>query len=263
MLHLNDTMKYFAESEIYYFDLFEASLGAHSHDKRRKTAPGVSGLVIPLKGSALFSLDGEPYSLEKGRMLHAGPSMRIDILTEEQSFSYVVLHYKNTMNHELGNTHGSFDIGENHTIDYLVQQIMSYDEIPGPLMQIKCRSLFLQIVENMLVSAKMQSLSNHVDHAIHYMRDHFHQPITIVNIADKVGCDRRKLAYLFDKQVGLSPIQFLTELRLKQAQKLLRTTDMSIKTIAEVVGYQEAFYFCRVFKKQYKMTPSEYRQLNI
>lgn len=263
MLQLNEVMKYFAESEFYYFDLFEATLGAHSHDKKRKTASGVSGLIIPLKGNAIFSLNEEAYPLQKGKLLHAGPSMRIDIVTEEEAFSYAVLHYKNALNHELGNEHYSFDVGENHTIDYLVQQIMDYDEIPGPLMQIKCRSLFLQIVEQILASAKMQSLSNQVDQAIQYMRENFHQPITIVNVADTVGCERRKLAYLFDKQIGLSPIQFLTELRLKHAQKLLRTTDMSVKSIAEVVGYQESFYFCRVFKKQYEQTPTEYRQISI
>lgn len=260
MLQLNDILKYFADSELYYNDLLLASLQPNVVDTNRKTAKMENGIVIPIRGTADFGLNGESYPLKKGMILHAGKSMELNVLAKNEVFEYIVLHYQGRDGLALSNEAFCFPIGENHEIDYLVQQLISNDEIPGSLNRIKCRSLFLQIVERILISAKMQSINNHVDQAIQYMRENYHQPISIGDVADSVQCERRKLAYLFDKQIGLSPIQFLTELRLKHAQKLLRTTTIPVKAIAELVGYQDSFYFCRVFKKLHEMTPTMYRQ---
>lgn len=43
-------------------------------------------------------------------------------------------------------------------------------------------------------------------------------------IAEEIGCNRRRLAYYFDKEVGMSPIQFLTEMRLKHSKHIFCTT---------------------------------------
>ena len=112
----------------------------------------------------------------------------------------------------------------------------------------------------LLICAKMKTTSNVVDHAISFMTQNYAEPIAIAEIAEEVGCDRRRLAYLFDKQVGMSPIQFLTEIRLKHSKDILRTTTMPVKEIAELVGYQDSFYFCRVFTKQYQSTPTKPRK---
>lgn len=257
---LKEIMNYFSESEVYYINLFMTSLPPNVRDTNRATLPLSNGIVIAIKGSALFGLDGQFFELKKGRVLYAGPSMDLDIITTNEAVEYVVIHYK-TLN-EVSNSLLPFstDVGESSELDYLVQQILTADEIPGPLMKVKCRSLFLQIIEILLVNAKLQTINNHVEQAIQYMRNNYHLPITINNVSESVQCKRRKLAYLFDKQIGMSPIQFLTELRLKHAQKLLRTTTIPVKTIAELVGYQDSFYFCRVFKKQYDLTPTTYRQ---
>ena len=225
-IQTNDLIKYFATTTIQYEDLFVTSLGVNAHDHSRNTAPLLNGIVITLSGSADFSLNGEVYALHKGVILHAGPNME----------------------------------GQHHKMDYLIQQLIHFEKIPGDMNKLKCKSLFLQLIEFIVICAKMQTSNNVVDQAITFMTEHYTSSISITDIAEEVGCDRRRLAYLFDKQIGMSPIQFLTEYRLKHAKELLRTTSIPIKDIADLVGYQDAFYFCRVFKKQYEQTPTNFRK---
>lgn len=261
-IQTNDLIKYFANTTIQYEDLFVTNLGVNVHDHSRNTAPLLNGLVITLSGSADFSLNGEVYALHKGVILHAGPNMEIDILvTSQEPWHYAVIHYK-SMNNTQSIKTGHFEIvtGQHHKMDYLIQQLIHFEKIPGDMNKLKCKSLFLQLIEFIVICAKMQTSNNVVDQAITFMTEHYTSSISITDIAEEVGCDRRRLAYLFDKQIGMSPIQFLTEYRLKHAKELLRTTSIPIKDIADLVGYQDAFYFCRVFKKQYEQTPTNFRK---
>lgn len=261
-IQTNDLIKYFANTTIQYVDLFETSLGPNVHDHNRNTAPRVNGLVITLSGSANFSLNGEVYALHKGVVLHAGSNMTIDIVvTSHEPWQYTVIHYE-VMNSPflLEIDHFEIETGQHHKMDYFVQQLIHFEKIPGDLNRLKCKSLFLQLIEFIVFCAKMQTSNNVVDQAITFMTEHYTLPISISEIAEEVRCDRRRLAYLFDKQTGMSPIQFLTEIRLKQSKELLRTTSIPIKEIAELIGYQDAFYFCRVFKKQYHQTPTNFRK---
>lgn len=259
---INELIKYFANATFQFTDLFVTSLNPHMQDNNRFTASHYNGLVMTLSGSANFSLNGECYALRKGFTLHAGPNMEIAIeVTSDEQWHYAVLHYEVVAGAvSLKNDHFGIDSGENHKIDYFVQQLIETDKIPGDLNKLKCKSIFIHLVEMLLICAKMKTTSNVVDHAMSFMSENYAEPIAIAEIAEEVGCDRRRLAYLFDKQVGMSPIQFLTEIRLKHAKDLLRTTTMPVKEIADLVGYQDSFYFCRVFKKQYQLTPTEYRK---
>lgn len=216
-IQTNDLIKFFANSAIQYADLFVTSLAPNVHDTNRNTAPCLNGIVITLSGSANFSLNGEVYTIHKGVILHAGPNMAIDIkVTSKEPWHYTVLHYE-MLNRPCSMDIGHFEIvtGHHHKLDYLVHQLIHFEKIPGDMNRLKCKSLFLQLVEFIVICAKMQTSNNVVDQAITFITEHYNLPITIAEIAEEVGCDRRRFAYLFDKQIGMSPIQFLTEIRLK------------------------------------------------
>lgn len=261
MLPINEMIKYFAQSTVQFTDLFVTSLAPGVIDGKRRTAPIVCGFVVTLSGSAVFSLNGEKYELNKNAILHAGPSMQLEMEAKNDlPWEYAVIHYRH-MEGELPyhNQHFLIEIGDNHKVDYFVQQLIYHEALPDDLMRLKCRLLFQQFVETILVCAKVHTSNNTVDQALTYLTEHYMEPLTIAEVAEQVGCERRRLSYLFEKQVGMSPIKYLTEIRLKHAIKLLRTTDMPIYKIAEHVGYPDSFYFCRLFKKHYAMSPTQFR----
>lgn len=263
-ISINDTIKYFTQSSIQFTDLFTTALPANTVDGNRFTAPYCNGLVFTLSGQATFSLNGVEFELNKQTALHAGPSMLINITTPPNtSWEYIVIHFNTYKNvPSLANEPFTLELGDNNKVSYFIQQLMQYNKLPGDLMHFKCQLYFMQLIDTILVGAKMQNANNFVDHALSIMIENYYRPLSINEIAETIGCERRKLSYLFEKQTGMTPIQYLTEYRLKQAKNLLRSTQLPIGEIAQLVGYSDIYYFCRVFKKNYAMTPTQYRRLS-
>jgi AraC-like DNA-binding protein len=81
-------------------------------------------------------------------------------------------------------------------------------------------------------------------------------------IARQFGLSAPQLSIRFHAAYGMSPIQFATSVRLTKAGKQLVETDDTIEAIAERCGYQNAFYFSRVFSKHMKISPSLFRRAN-
>jgi len=64
----------------------------------------------------------------------------------------------------------------------------------------------------------------------------------------------------FRKWSGYSPVEYRNRLRLSNAESLLRCTDMQIKEISETIGFDDPFYFCRLFSEVYGISPKHYRK---
>ena len=88
---------------------------------------------------------------------------------------------------------------------------------------------------------------------------HYDKPLTLTDLASIACVSEEHLRRLCKKQLGRSPMQHLTFLRMRRASEMLSTTDEKIETIAHAVGYSSAFHFSNVFVKWVGCRPSEYR----
>ncbi|MFD1955471.1 AraC family transcriptional regulator [Paenibacillus thailandensis] len=89
---------------------------------------------------------------------------------------------------------------------------------------------------------------------------HYNDGIAIEQVAQYVGVDRTHFSKQFRKTFGLSPVQYIQSLKMKEAKLLLLQTDYKISEIAQSVGYPDVFSFSRAFKKLAGMSPNRYRQ---
>lgn len=64
----------------------------------------------------------------------------------------------------------------------------------------------------------------------------------------------------FKSQTGRTFVEYLNQIRLQTAAELLRSTDLTVSNIASQVGISDTPYFCRLFKKNFGFTPSEFRK---
>ena len=85
--------------------------------------------------------------------------------------------------------------------------------------------------------------------------------ISVTDIAEYVGFSRSYFTSMFKKQVGISPQEYLIQHRLKKSCELMEITDLSIKEIAERVGYEDQLNFSRAFHSAFGVSPSGYREL--
>lgn len=124
---------------------------------------------------------------------------------------------------------------------------------------------YLKDVFKMLLKKCQENKENQntrpIRNAQAYIEENYIQPITLEEIAKYVGLNEAYLSSIFKKQVGKSLIDYLTYVRIQHAKELLIDRDKSINEIAENVGFNDAKYFTKRFKKFTGISPNEYRKL--
>lgn len=259
---------YYANATIIFTDLFKTQLDYGTVDKGRHTAPNTYGLVIPFRGRANFTFKGSTYKMHPKMIVHAGSAMDIIIEpTSREPWEYAVVHYaipeSEKQEFPYANEHFAIPIADNMKIIELVLQLEKHFTTPGNTSKLQAKVLFMQLIEEIIRSAKKQMQYNRADQitdAVNYINAHYTDIASVSELADQFGIERRRFAYLFAQSTGMSPVQYITEIRLKTACQLLATTNDPISRIAEHVGYPDNFYFSRLFKKHTGMAPSAYRQ---
>lgn len=98
-----------------------------------------------------------------------------------------------------------------------------------------------------------------VEKTMDYIRANYASDISLEMCADFVGTSPYTLSKYFKQMTGINFIDYVTELRIEKAKRLLRETNLKINDIAVEVGYQQR-YFNRIFKKQVGLTPGQFRQ---
>lgn len=109
-------------------------------------------------------------------------------------------------------------------------------------------------------SAHSHSTSTLVKRAVAYIQQHFARDLSRQEIAGAVGISQNYLSRIFQHELGISPWEYLSRYRIKQAQDLLRDTEDSITDVAAQVGFEDPAYFSRVFRKQIGHSPQHYRE---
>lgn len=92
-----------------------------------------------------------------------------------------------------------------------------------------------------------------------WLAQHYADAIVLSEVAAKFGLSSRSLVRRFKLATGLSPVQYLQELRLDAASRLLVQTRRSIEDITHAVGYRDVSSFIRLFKRRTHYSPSSYR----
>jgi AraC-type DNA-binding domain-containing proteins len=105
--------------------------------------------------------------------------------------------------------------------------------------------------------------ADYAELAKEYIANNYWQTtITVSDIASAVRIERSYLFRLFKDATGLSVSAYLASYRIRRACELLRTSGLTVKSVAYSVGYQDQLHFSRVFKKATSHTPTEYAMLH-
>lgn len=85
------------------------------------------------------------------------------------------------------------------------------------------------------------------------------EPVMIREFLERSGLTYAHQCRVFRKYYGISPLQYVTELRMTRAKILLRDTNHPVADIARLLGYDNLSYFCRLFRKSSGYSPSDFR----
>ncbi len=99
--------------------------------------------------------------------------------------------------------------------------------------------------------------------ALDFMQLHFLENPSLTALAHKAGLAPNYFHRRFRALFGATPFNYMLAQRLNRARHLLASTPLSIKEIANAVGYEDSSYFSRVFTAQMQISPSDYRATNL
>ncbi|MBQ8305319.1 MAG: response regulator [Blautia sp.] len=111
-----------------------------------------------------------------------------------------------------------------------------------------------------LVQAENEDEHRGVQMAKDYIQEHYTEQISIADIASYCSYNPSYLSTIFKQHEGIPPLDYLTNVRIRQARLLLACHDFSIGDVATMVGFQSISYFNRTFKKIVGQTPGDYRR---
>lgn len=99
-----------------------------------------------------------------------------------------------------------------------------------------------------------------VRNCIAYINDRISEKISLDNVSDYLGVNKSYLSSIFNKDMGISIVDYIHDKRISNACYLLANTDFSISEVADYIGYFDTSYFIRIFKTLVKVTPLKYRE---
>lgn len=267
IVDLNELARQFAAGALTVHGVYITQLQPghyHGHTKLRPTP--YAGFVFALRGQAVFEFDGTPYELSPGLIVHGAKNMALKLAVGPTEFEYALIHYALEMppGEPAGyaGTHYTLDTGENPHIAELLRLLHAAMTTPGHLQAVRAKELFYGTVYEMIGSARSRlnvENRNTIEHALAYIHDHYMEPLNLKKLAGLSGMDVKKFAYSFHKYVGIFPIDYVIQHRMSRARQLLATSRSTVSDIAESVGYADAHYFSRLFKKHAGCSPSEFR----
>jgi len=100
-------------------------------------------------------------------------------------------------------------------------------------------------------------------HCRRYIDEHFSTVCSPVDVADVHGINVRYLSRLFKRFGNITPHEYIMRLKLNKAARLLLTSHLSVKQVAQRVGFEDPYHFSRNFKKFHGLAPRHYRDTHL
>jgi len=100
--------------------------------------------------------------------------------------------------------------------------------------------------------------NKHLVKAIDYIKSNLPDPLSLKSVADNIYLNRFYLSHLFRTELMMTFSDYLNKVRMEEAARLIRSHGLKIQEIADAVGFRDANYFTKVFKKYYHITPKKY-----
>lgn len=229
-----------------------------------------------MSGTGFYSVEGVTYPLSQGQMFLIRPGVPTVYCADlNDPWSYMWIGFKglraDAILKQCGFTRNRLVLPSPDN-DELLQ---CFDELFDHVVQDYAGSLFreaaLMKLMALLVSTRQELLkqegiqdhylgkNQHLDAAIEYINTHYMKEINVSDIAKHVGISHGYLNRIFNERANMTIQNYLLEFRMYKAANLLVGTNLSVKEIADKVGYTNQMIFSKAFKRQFGLSPKNYR----
>lgn len=223
-----------------------------------------------LGGKGVFICNNKTYPLGFGSLTVFGPQTPHQFKTDPSDpmeHIFLVFTGKQAAGllnlNRLGSRH-CIQVSNPPFIAALMEHILHVGLEKPPYAQDLCQSylesLLLEQIESPAETEQNDRALASFQKCKHHLEQHFAAISSPAQLAEECHLDIRYIARLFRRYKQIRPHDYLMQLKMNKAASLLLTTHLSIKHIAQMTGIEDPYHFSRVFKKVFRVAPSEYRQ---
>lgn len=246
---------------------------AQYHYRERKEGCNQNILIYCIKGEGFVSIRDQKYKIQKNSLLiipkglpHAYGSSIND------PWDIYWVHFKGNLDYcylQSKETITSVDISSDKTpmltnmFDSTIDALLSGYTINNIIYACQCFNYFMSSVFYMPYNRyeHIDKHSKYIENSINFMKKNMQHSLSLEALAAFNNLSKSQITEIFKMKTNYSPINFFIRLKIQSACNKLDLTDFSISEIALQLGYDDQYYFSRIFKKVMGMCPSEYRKI--
>ncbi len=232
-------------------------------------------LFYVVDGKGEFNIQGQRFPVKPNDFVIINPQVEhTELSSPDEPLEYIVLginglSFSNlTPVSEGGHPFSFFNLRDeqkdilrylNAMVQEATSQSMSYELVCHNLLEI----LLIKILRHQhfdLEVGKQSKATKDISFIKHYLETYYHESIQLEDLASMTHLSRFYISHSFKKEIGMSPMEYLIDIRIKESKILLRTTNYSISQVADIVGFTTPTYFSKQFRKSTGISPTDYRE---
>ena len=213
-------------------------------------------------GRAIYHFRGSSYLAEPGDVIYLGRGTSYDITVLEPDYRFCFADFLFACDNNRYN-----EVFKGEGLKKLENVFIKFHALwtAGNFSdKIYCKSLLYRIYSDIVRENALQYIPSakkaRIDLALEEIRNNYTNPeLSVEKLCSDCSMSEVHFRRLFFQIYHTSPIKFIISLRINKAKDLLSNTDMRIQCISDQCGFNNPYYFSKVFKQQVGLTPSDYR----
>ena len=113
---------------------------------------------------------------------------------------------------------------------------------------------------NLVLTKSMAGIPKVIKEVVQHIDFHYADALTLSSLSERFNISEQYLSKLFHRELHMTLTEYIRSVRLKKAKQLLKSSSLQLEDIAQLVGYDNANYFIRIFKNAYNTTPKQFQK---
>mgnify|MGYP003577207643 FL=1 len=153
------------------------------------------------------------------------------------------------------------------TINKLIKECMSTSVTKDIFADLTLKELLIRIIQTQTVKSldqgKFLENNNPIKEVTEYIKENLKENMSLKTLSEKACMSTTSFYRFFKRELGMSPIEYILNEKIKCAKNLLRNPTLQINEVCYLAGFEDANYFIRLFKKHEGITPKQYQLLYV
>lgn len=264
-----DSMKlYYAKSPLLSSDLYPMQYGEQQCDKGYAFGPAVRNFYLihyVYGGKGELHINQKTYKIHAGQYFIIYPKQTAYYKADEKDpWFYRWIEFDGSFSEKLmtvaGFTNDNHLINDDNNVGEALKNIIDLGWSDYELIMSYFWFFIAALTKGKLLKKDENTAETYISNAKNYIQSNIHKRITVSEIAQFLNIDRSHLTRIFKSICDISTKQYIINLKMEMASQSLKKSNMTIKEVANSVGYDNQMEFSKLFKKHYYVTPTQWRE---